>query len=776
MDRKRTTCPHCSAVMLKKNLNIHIQRKHSDHNQDVSMQSNLYGVCIDMFNGVYAVQKSGNGFSVPVHVQRKTWGKEYQLKCDLQECWENQQLASSSEQHTFSLCEHLSSLDYCCETVFEELLDPSVLDEMVRLKLFGETKKAVCLRRQKVAQTAHVPFSVLVTFGDSQKRFTLSIYEPVVNQFSRLGRVMVTYNSTTGTWNCPCAKPRMSCPHKNIAKWHLFQTNIELFTSQIPSDEALVKQIPEDLNCAIQFDLHRTVEYVYSMKKIPLALQDGAHPKSASDFPSSLCPVESCCLMCDDNATLELPMLTTRNAQIVTMAGVINDVSTYTRRCPGCQMIYRYQEWCDGLHNFNNNIILSLELCLFLRHSLQSHVGLSRVIDTLESLRGETYPDRDIVLQAYCHFEALAEIDYTYSCVNCGDHPPVVIMDLLKNSVFSTAASDLKEPPSEFKGEVNIEDFWQSVDQEMIACGFVSSRAQNPFVVEPSYENWAPWIGEKTRKGSTVLNTEYEKVTSPENQAFSVSEDRLVEELMKQEVDDVKKLCKDCNVDSNGSAFDMILRLRAEMQNKQAYEKIYQKICGSSGGCSVVMCPHGVVYSLKFNLKLESPRDFVDLLLSWQHLPNVTICDSPGDLATHANTRTPTFHPHEGRLADATLENISKANQETLRVSLPWLLEKTDNLTSNAHPVTGSSEHFVLSDKLDETDVKDPKDVLRNVRLVPELQDWLNRQAAEQFVADLRENDYFTNHMTPSTHMFMMRNIIHYRNVATNQLLLRGPL
>lgn len=190
----------------------------------------------------------------------------------------------------------------------------------------------------------------------------------------------------------------------------------------------------------------------------------------------------------------------------------------------------------------------------------------------------------------------------------------------------------------------------------------------------------------------------------------------------------------------------------------------------------MVMCPHGVVYSLKFNLKLESPRDFVDLLFSWQHLPNVTICDSPGDLATHANVRTPSFHPHEGRLADATLENINKAKQEKLRVSLPWLLEKTDNLTSNAHPVTGSSEHYVLSDKLDETDTKDPKDVLRNVRLVPELQDWLNREVAERLVTELRENDYFTANMTPSTHMFMMRNIIHYRNVAANQLLLRGPL
>lgn len=34
-------------------------------------------------------------------------------------------------------------------------------------------------------------------------------------------------------------------------------------------------------------------------------------------------------------------------------------------------MMYRYQEWQDGLHNFDDHIILSLELCLYLRANLQ---------------------------------------------------------------------------------------------------------------------------------------------------------------------------------------------------------------------------------------------------------------------------------------------------------------------------------------------------------------------------------------------------------------------
>lgn len=34
-------------------------------------------------------------------------------------------------------------------------------------------------------------------------------------------------------------------------------------------------------------------------------------------------------------------------------------------------MMYRYQEWEDGVHNFDDHIILSLHLCLIFRNALQ---------------------------------------------------------------------------------------------------------------------------------------------------------------------------------------------------------------------------------------------------------------------------------------------------------------------------------------------------------------------------------------------------------------------
>lgn len=45
----------------------------------------------------------------------------------------------------------------------------------------------------------------------------------------------------------------------------------------------------------------------------------------------------------------------------------------------------------------------------------------------------------------------------------------------------------------------------------------------------------------------------------------------------------VRKLCKQCGLDSKGSKMDLILRLRDEMKNRSSYDKIFEKVWGASG-------------------------------------------------------------------------------------------------------------------------------------------------------------------------------------------------
>ncbi|XP_039469465.1 uncharacterized protein LOC120440656 [Oreochromis aureus] len=189
-------------------------------------------------------------------------------------------------------------------------------------------------------------------------------------------------------------------------------------------------------------------------------------------------------------------------------------------------------------------------------------------------------------------------------------------------------------------------------------------------------------------------------------------------QLAKQKVGVVRKLCKACNIDSKGSRFYLITRLREKMKSRQTYDKVFQSIWGASGGWSVILCPHGIVYSVKFNLRAESPRDFADLLLSWKHMPNVCVYDFARGLVAHTNLRVPDklpFHPHEGRLAEPTEENVKAAQDGSLKVNLPWLHERMDSVNENPHPVTGSSDHYVLYDRFHEGNTKDPKDILHRI-------------------------------------------------------------
>ncbi|KAI4823843.1 hypothetical protein KUCAC02_012398 [Chaenocephalus aceratus] len=335
-------------------------------------------------------------------------------------------------------------------------------------------------------------------------------------------------------------------------------------------------------------------------------------------------------------------------------------------------MVYRYQEWQDGIHNFDNHMMLSLHLCLTLRNALQTHTAVSRVIGIIEATEGESFPNKEMVLQAYLSFEALSEHDYTYACVSCGYHPATVVMDLHKKDQY---ACEIQNPPQQYDGRVNVKDFWDAVTMEILSRGFYPSDGKNPFIVRPSYQNWAPWIGQHTRQSDIVFNTEYAKIHVPDVSTDAderVTEERLADEVLNLKVAEVRALCKQCSLDSKGSKMDLVLRLREKMASRTTYNKVFEKVLGASGGWAVVMCPCGVVYSVKFNLRAESARDFTDMLLSWKHFPNVTVYDYARGLASHANCRQPLdppFHPHEGRLLHPSPENIKLAAERKLRLS-----------------------------------------------------------------------------------------------------------
>lgn len=199
----------------------------------------------------------------------------------------------------------------------------------------------------------------------------------------------------------------------------------------------------------------------------------------------------------------------------------------------------------------------------------------------------------------------------------------------------------------------------------------------------------------------------------------------------------------------------------------------------SVGGWASASCPHMVVYCIKFVLRGESPRDYVDLLRSLKFPPSITISDIPHRLATHANHTIPQFfRPNEGRLFPPTEANIDVAKEGRLVRHLPWVQGATVPRAlrfgsvaneDEVHPVTGVSERYSLCDRFHERNSSTPGDLLRRVTLVPELNAIINTEVEEQLHNSINRSNYAFNMMLPGNHLFMMRLKIHTSNARINE-------
>ncbi|CAM4597191.1 unnamed protein product [Leuciscus chuanchicus] len=762
-----------------------MRRRHSTVKEDITADHHLACQPIEIERGIFAVVKSFSSNSAPIHVQKRTSGPSHQIRCEQDACVRNTEVMHRSGFISFD-CAHLQSLQYCPPPLSPQIeLREDVLRDIVSSRWFSEERKRACLLKKTAANAEGIPFSVDVVVGSSSSRRYVSIYEANLSYYNKFGRMMVMFDTANNTWHCHCVKAKQACVHKAIAKWHFFQTRKELFTGD-ESEDTQDSQGSEDkvetvTSSDFQYpprgqDLGRIVRYIHNKKRLPADLPAKVYGlTSETEVPKHLMPKECVCPECPGDLPVGEPLIISKSAKIITVKGIIEGVTTYGKKCSRCGMMVRYQEWEDGLHNFNDKVILTLHFCLYLRNCLQTHTALGRAIETWELTSGQQYPNKNSLIHGYLHFEALTDHDYNFSCVCCGHHPPVVVMDLHKSCVFSLAVSELEDPPDGFDGEVDIDEFWDSLCLERIARGFVPSDKQNPFAVKPTYHHWAPWIGPYTRKSNKVLNTEHEKVHTtrhPKEQTETdVTEDRLLDEVSNLKVHAIRKLCRECGIDSQGSKMELVLRLREEMKTRSKFDKIFQKVWGASGGWAVVMCPCGQVVSLKFNIRAESPRDFTDLLLSWKHMPNICIYDFARGLAVHANLREPEtmpFSPHEGRLLDPSHENLQYASNGGM-VNLPWLNTKKTVPDPGGHPLTGSADHYCLYDRFHEGNTKDPKDILRRIKMVPELAGRINSQVAEQLFSTMKKNNYYMNMLSPSAHVFMMRNVIHNYNQRKNK-------
>ena len=98
-----------------------------------------------------------------------------------------------------------------------------------------------------------------------------------------------------------------------------------------------------------------------------------------------------------------------------------------------------------------------------------------------------------------------------------------------------------------------------------------------------------------------------------------MTEERIFEMLSSEKLEKVKSIAK-----SKENKLDILSKIKEVINKNDAkFKKVFSKLRGHSGGRLSFSCPHGIIYYLKFLLRAESCRNYVDGLFSLRHQPNI---------------------------------------------------------------------------------------------------------------------------------------------------------
>ena len=117
-------------------------------------------------------------------------------------------------------------------------------------------------------------------------------------------------------------------------------------------------------------------------------------------------PRKTTCHYC--SVPLSAAIKITNKAMVVTLNNVVEGMETYYKRCEKCSMCFRYQEIERDVHNFNDIFLIGLDVCWFLRDSLQQHLPIGSVAKALDGCL-KRHLNIQNVINKYQYFDALSD-------------------------------------------------------------------------------------------------------------------------------------------------------------------------------------------------------------------------------------------------------------------------------------------------------------------------------------------------------------------------------
>ena len=728
-----------------------ISRK-GDKDQKTVLQAEL--ICPN--SGIFLVRKGTQGPAAPVHVRVNKQGWE----CTVQSCKDMRNFHGGSLNPAY-LCDHALAC------VNKNLTSkPDLINDSINFESFGESDKLALLAFCKDAKDFGAPVikQFVPSMVDQSKTSRYLYYSVfagagVIKYYSRLRRVLVTYDRSTQTHKCDCNV--RSCIHKKIAV--LVTQNCSIAKEVRPEDSIDAEELA-------QAKMH--IQYVLEHKKIPFDVSSYMHEVDKTEFS----PHETKCHKCDN---VELVVLSSHNrGNIFTLEKKISGIKVVTKHCPSCKMQYRYSEYIDGYFNFNNSSFFTISM---MEQGLESWVRNTPISSFLEIMKVRTRLDYNIHLslnavKAYIAVKDL-NLNETILCNRCGDFPVHLSYDVIGSVCFDVE-------PSAFGDHqyTSFKEMHNDCCQHDLARGYLdpkschfNSNMKNlsvqlsqhlpPLICPNNYGGLAPYTRE-------LLDTDKaEEVRLPLER---------IEQLLasKQAYKELKNLCDSLHIETRGGKSQMMTRLIANEGNSEVYSVIrkkFTKITGKSGGILRAFCIHGSCYALKFLTLPESVADYTNVITGFQVLPNFHFMDVAGHVPVHTNKHFPgLFRPFVGRVdnPEDPLSNLYKDQQKVAVYDYETYttaeIDRNNYNHNTAHPVSGLIEVLSLYDEWHESNHNEYDRHLRSLKST-NLQAWSNTSVSEQQNHKVSLVKSFCNEMDVNQHIKFVTYLTCIHNKRNNE-------
>ncbi|NXI00053.1 HMGX3 protein, partial [Pachycephala philippinensis] len=393
-----------------------------------------------------------------------------------------------------------------------------------------------------------------------------------------------------------------------------------------------------------------------------------------------------------------------------------------------CLALHSFTDIYTGLFNVGNKLLVSLDLLFTIRNHIKlgedPRVAVGNILDSVqEQTEKSLSPDeqgqlQELLCNGYWAFECLTVRDYNdMICGICGITPKVEIAQRNTENVLALKNIEFTWPEYLPSSEVNVEDFWSTMETEVIEqVAFPSSIPITKFDASIVAPFFPPLM-----RGAVVINTEKDKnLHAPPVPGNGSALVRLLqEEVFRPELinsyseEELQSFLTQCGIpwEASHTKDELCYSLLSLYEFVQNGTSITPPSAHHTGGKIYKVCPHQVVCGSKYIVRGENARDHVDLLVSSRHWPPVYVVDTASSVALCADLCWPGL---TSQMWGKNQGCFSDPMEPPTYVSCPELLDQHYSVDmmvpehSLQHPITKSLARRIVHTGSEQSSPRDP--------------------------------------------------------------------